>query len=66
MLCIFLITKIKQKNYNVHDVSVGVSTNLEYLQTISGKGKEPALGQLLTGGSRLLELKCIISPEEKL
>lgn len=27
MLCIFLITKIKQKNYNVHDVSVGVSTN---------------------------------------
>jgi len=39
---------------------------LEYLQTISGKGKEPALGLLLIGGSRLLELKCIPSPEEKL
>lgn len=38
----------------------------EYLQTISGKGKEPAVGLLLTGGSRLLELKCIISLEEKL
>ena len=38
----------------------------EYLQTISGKGKEPAVGLLLTGGSRLLELKCVISLEEKL
>lgn len=54
------------KNQTEKPTTMFMTYLLEYLQTISGKSKEPALGQLLTGGSRLLELKCIISPEEKL
>lgn len=60
MLC-FLSQKQTEKPTTMFMMSL-----LEYLQTISGKGKELALGLPVTGGSRLLELKCIILPEEKL
>ena len=60
MLC-FLSQKNPEKPTTMFMTSL-----LEYLQTISGKGKELAPGLPVTGGSRLLEVKCIILPEEKL